>query len=163
MYSVYAKNASGDKVVYASGMTTQKAVNYKVNAPVGTVLYADVTAMSDDNSETYPIEVRLGTVQAVKQFSIALNFNYDSDGLTTGGSAVVQNDKNARKLRLFIAQYSDGGKKLIKVDSETFDIAANADSAAYTVDIKEFADKTDSVRLFAWDENNMPYTGAIGF
>lgn len=160
VYSVYAKNADGDKVIYASGMTTQKAVNYNVNAPAGTVLYAAVTAMSDDNSETYPVEVRLGTVQAARQFSIALNINYGADN-PVSGSAVVQNDKNARKLRLFIAQYSDGGKKLIKVDSETFDIAANADSAAYTVDIKEFADETDSVRLFAWDENNMPYTGAI--
>lgn len=157
VYSIYAKNSADEKIIYASGMTTQKAVNYKVSAPAGTVLYASVAAIGADNSQSAFSETMLGTVEAVKEFAIRLAINHDADEMPTGGSAVIENDGQPRTLRLFFAQYN--GSTLVDVTSETFNIAAGEDNT-FTVNA-ELADNLDSVRLFAWDGNGTPYTAAI--
>lgn len=153
VYSIYAKNSAGDKIVYASGTTDAKTVNYKVNAPAGTELYMSAAAIAADNTQSAFTETKLGTVTVVKEFSINLRFNRDADEYLTGGSAAVVNDNTERKLNLYIAQYN--GNQLVKVNMNSFTIAPNAEDT-FTVETTE-QDGIDGVKLFAWDAANHPY------
>ena len=157
--TIYSKDTSGNKVIHKWGSTTQKAFRYNVDAPVGTKLYATVTAMSEGNVQSLAIETELGTVQLVKKLAVNLSFKPGDDIV---GVAAVENDNTERYMTLYLAQY-DKDQKLVGITiSDKKTIAANQDTSfEITPDVLD--DNTVSIKLMAWDDNMKPYAAAVPY
>lgn len=151
-FNIYSKDLSGNKVIYWSGMTTQKAVSYKVSAPVGTKLYATVVAMASDNSQSAEYETELGTVAVLRKLSVNLSF---ADGDDIVGVVNVSNDATQRNMILYLAQYDDDNRLVAVKISDKKTIAANED---VSFEIRPDEVKGTQIKLMAWDEMLHPYT-----
>ncbi len=150
-YTIYAKKANGEKVIYKEGTSDINPIKYYVNAPIGTTLYARIAANTNGVTTKFT-EQELGTVsKSVEKCTIVCD-RIDDDNCI--GYITVENNNVPRSLIAIIAQY-DANTRFLDCIRKSISL-----SAYYEDEVPvEFELNNDAtcVKLFAFDENYAPY------
>lgn len=156
-YTVYAKNDTGDKTVYAAGALAGRSVSFDVLAAAGVKLYAEAAAIAADGSMSAYTESEIGTVaEGEKTFAIS----HEPYELDEPFVVNVTNDGTERTIKLLAAEYDDD-RALIAGHIKTFTLKPNTENKLEL----EFTlnDATAHIKCFAWDANNKPFFDAVEY
>ena len=158
-YTVYAKNAAGDKTVYAAGALAGRSVSFDVLAAAGVRLYAEVAAIAADGSMSAYTESEIGTVaEGEKTFTIS-HEAYDGENPFVVN---VTNNGTKRTIKLLAAEYDEDGI-LVAGHIKSFALEPNSENKL-ELEFTPDPDKgTASIKCFAWDTNNKPFFGAVEY